>query len=670
MPLMPLSVIDAAAIDRRLWPDDPATHLNLLVANGRCGGCFDAWGLQHADDPGLSRRTSRTVLTHAEVFHHGRHGLDGVVPLGQLRWDRALGEPQRWSQRQDFASGCLTTRWQGDGLNYSLRVAADPQRRDLLVLEWRWTAGASATVPAMVLAAVASHDSDHGGTLIPMADAQAADRRGALGCTIGSARGHVAMALSGDLALTADGQRLRISACGASGSGRIHLALGPSARSAELDELAATAAGETDPFATIAAGWRSRFGDAWIQAGDAEVQRRWVRLHAQVLASYAPDARCPLPPMGCSGNAWGFHFPQDLSYIHPALLRLGHLDIVRAHVGFYQSRIAAMERMTRRVYGRDGTMWAWEFPIGDGDDLFADGPAPNHFHHEIHNAAYPARMAYEAALLSDAQWSRDIAWPVVEASARFFADALAKGPDGRWGIHLIPSMGQDEYGGEDAPDYLCSLFAAEYTLTKALDLAARLGLGHPQAARWRAVLADGLAYDRLLQPHGCYASNRLARDGVQKHPVQLNPLTFLPLGRIDTPTRSAWRRRRQLCAVERAGMRHEGMRGSFYDGWTLPAFLLAAARMGDADAVEREWSELLPAQNVDRERITICESCGFWQPYYTTSMGLVMQAIHESLASDWLGPVRTATAWPRAWGRGSFHNFRFLDGSVRSGAVG
>jgi hypothetical protein len=117
-------------------------------------------------------------------------------------------------------------------------------------------------------------------------------------------------------------------------------------------------------------------------------------------------------------------------------------------------------------------------------------------------------------------------------------------------------------------------------------------------------------------------------------------------------------------------MAHGGMRGSFYDGWTLPAFTLAAVRMRDGEALAREWSELPISQNIDREQITVSESCGFWQPYYTTSMGLLLQAVNDALANDWLGPIAVGTAWPRTWGTGAFHGFHFPGGVVRSGAVG
>lgn len=333
--------------------------------------------------------------------------------------------------------------------------------------------------------------------------------------------------------------------------------------------------------------------------------------------------------MGYSGNAWGRHFPQDLSYIHPVFLKLGYLDIAKAMVDFYFSRIEQQRSNTRRIYGKPGVLWAWEFPIGTADDLLLEG-TPNAFQYEIHNAAYPARMAYETAQsLRDVQWSRDCAWPVLFESALFLASCMSRGDDGCWGIHVVPSMGQDEYGGENAHDYLCALFAAEYTLRAAAGMAGDLGIENEEVSRWTNILLEGIAYRRLVEREGFYRSNADTRfvTGKQKHPVQLNPLTFLPLGTVDEPTHIAWKLRHRICSVQREGVPHAGVPGTFYEGWTLFAFLLAAARMQDREGFAHELKQMIASQSVDPDCITIYESSGYWMPYYTTSMGLFLQAL-------------------------------------------
>jgi len=99
-----------------------------------------------------------------------------------------------------------------------------------------------------------------------------------------------------------------------------------------------------------------------------------------------------------------------------------HLDIARAWVDFYRSRLENMQDYTQRIYGARGSMWAWEFPIGPQSELLKEG-TPNWFQFELHNAAYPARMARETAqYLRDPQWAVTQAWPIVREAARFSDD--------------------------------------------------------------------------------------------------------------------------------------------------------------------------------------------------------------------------------------------------------
>ncbi|MBC8009561.1 MAG: hypothetical protein H7067_05650, partial [Burkholderiales bacterium] len=461
-------------------------------------------------------------------------------------------------------------------------------------------------------------------------------------------------------------------------AGRAGLLVGSGAwvRREEILAAVASPASSGAFLEAASAAWGARHGKARVHLPDPGLQGLFDRAHHQLLAAYEPAARCPAPPMGWSGNGWGHHFPQDLSYIHPALLRLGHLDIAKGIVEFYSERIPQMHEATRRLYGAAGVLWAWEFPIGGDTVILPDGQTPNPFQFELHNAAYPARMAAETARhLGDRDWTQAVAWPVVHESARFYASVLKRGRDNLWGMRVKPSMGQDEFGGENAPDYLCALFAAEYTLRTALRLAREFGLRPPahETSAWRAILADGMAYPRLLRPAlgGVYATSAKPgyRLGRQKHPVQLNPLTFLPLGRIDAPTRRAYALRHALCENERAGMHHGGTRGSYYNGWTLGAYWLAAARMGDAAGLEHELRQTLVAQYADPEWIQIYESSGFWKPYYTTTAGLFLQAITDAFVNDWNGASGKPAAVPASWAGAAYRDLRGADGALRSGNV-
>lgn len=652
-----------APLHRPDWPAEPGKRVTLYLGSGRAGACFGADGLMDAADADGVMRTGRTVLTHAEHWSRGRWGIDQQAPLARIHWAEAPdGAGRAYSQTYDTARGRVETRFADAGGTVAVEAGFSPASRDLLALAF--TLGGSGR--RVVIAPERSHQTFYEDEFTgpPAAWSDLGGGMWSARVRLGTADSVLVARVYGAARVKRRAGRLEVF-CGRGRSGLV-IGMASWARSEQLRAEVAAVAGPAAWLEDAARAWSGRFGDAGVRLPDANLQGWFDRGHHHLLASYEPAARCPAPPMGWSGNGWGYHFPQDLSYIHPVFLRLGHLDLARGAVEFYASRIEQMQEATRRLYGgAAGALWAWEFPIGADTVILPDGRAPNHFQFELHNAAYPARMAAEtAAQVSDLEWSRAFAWPVVRESARFYASVLQRGRDGLWGMCVTPSMGQDEFGGEDAPDYLCALFAAEYTLRTALRLARACGvrLETDEANRWRTVLSEGLAYPRLLRPElgGIYATSGREgyRLGRQKHPVQINPLVFLPLGRIDEPTRRAYRLRHSLCENERTGMHHPGTRGSFYNGWTLGAYWLAAVRMGDGAGLEHELKQTLVSQYADPEWVQAYESSGFWKPYYTTTTGLFMQAVCDVFAGDWNGKGPGPSVMPPSWRGAEAWNLR------------
>lgn len=600
-------------------PPAPGKRVNLHIGSGRLGASFSAHGLMDAEaDPNVTR-VGQTVLMHGGHWHRGVFGIDQHVPLLRLHWDHAPETGQAgYSQRLDTDSGLLETVLGPSGPRIAatchpgypdiIGFALEGRRiRDVLVSPLRtWITCYGERIKAP-----------------PHAGWQGSAKRWRTTLRLGTAASDVSIHLEGNARAVSDKGRLRISF--GRGPARIFLSI-------ESPETPLKKANfpTGDFFESAARAWKMASPHPVIKTDDPRLQQLAKNSLHHLMCAYAPTEECPPPPMGWTGNAWGHHFPQDLSYIHPVFLMLGRYDIAKGIVGFYASRLAQMEEATQRIYRLPGTMWAWEFPIGTETRILPDGKAPNPFQYEIHNAAYPARMALETALATrDHDWARTSALPVILGSAQFYTAALRRGRDGRWGIRIKPSMGQDEFGGEDATDYLCALFAANFTLHAAVQICRLLRIRHPDVPKWKRILAEGLAFPRLLdKKSGVYATSR-RRDWQlhrQKHPVQLSPYVFLPQP-IDGPTRRAYQIRHALCANDRPGMRHPGTGGSFYDGWTLFAYALACAKAGDRSAMEEILAEIEISQLTDHEHIQIYESSGFWKPCYTTSMGLFLQAL-------------------------------------------
>lgn len=629
------------------------THLPLLLGSGRLGGCFDAWGLQDRGEPGgpgadADPARVKTVLTHKDHWHRDGE-RDRLLPLARLAFARRPGRPESWRQHLALESGTLTTAASGPGWSYRIAVQTDPDAPDLLIL----VCTVQGAVPAIRLLPLAARPGREAGTCATIDAGPRAwtGRLRVLGADsvlawrAHSRGGACRMAACDDgveLAWDGDGEHI------------VALAAGSWQRRAEvlaqLDGLAETPA-------CAAAAWRARWrSGAWVSIPEPRIQAMWARSLFWQLCGNDGSDRVPAPPCGLSGLAWQFCFPQDVSFIHPALLRAGHHGIVAGWVDHWLRLLPEQEAWTRAVYRRAGdgaaaagACFAFSTPIGPG----APQPRPgtsNPLGFQLHNAYYPGRMAWDLARLAgDDALLRGKAWPLIRAGARFFASVAARRPDGRWSIHALPSAGQDEFDGFDQPDYLCALYAARAAFGLGLRAARRLGIDDADTATWAGILADGLAFHRLRTVGGLYAASPRYADGSglgrQKHPCQFQPLVFAPLPGIDAPeAAAAFARRDELC--ERGG---EWPR--FGWGWTLPATMVAAARLGRGAELADACSAAELERQCGAELVCFQESThphfGAW--YFTTGHGLFLQAVQDTLIDDSFGDLREGHGLPAAW---------------------
>lgn len=626
----------------RGWPANGESVMPLFIGTGRCGGCFDAYGMQHHVRDG---HKPVTELSHADVWHRGRHGLDTQLPWVAMKWSQLLDEPMAYEQQMDYAHGRMRTHFAVEGFEYSLATGCSPAQadRDVLRFDLNWTGEAP---PDWQVAVIENFMSNYNGCMVAEWSWQHDGEQSLLDLRRGNSHGYACLRVLGDATIEkGDARQCNLRLKSGVGRATVIIGMGHPQRRDEITQ-AVQRIGAMDEHS-----WQDHANAAWDVRWGPDFQApsslpdEWASLyqrsHYHLLASYAPDVRCPAPPHGFTGNGWGFHFPQDLGFIHPALLAHGHVDITRAHLEFYHSRLENQRELTRSIYQREGVCWSWEFPIGDNAQLFREdeGGAPNDYQFEIHNAACPAKMAYDTALaMHDANWTREIAWPIVLESSRFFASCLIVEADGCYSLQVAPSMGQDEFGGKNAKNYLCALHATEFTLRAAIDLAAQLGISNNETAKFQQILKAGMAWDRLrIADHPFFAANESLpfEAGRQKHPVQLNPLWMLPMA-SQTPraeTIAGYHHRRVICggSLDISGRPSEI--STQYHGWTLLAYLLSAARMEDRDGFLHEMSELHASRMIDAEAITFYESSGEIQPYYTTAMGLWMQAMR--LGHSW-----------------------------------
>ena len=122
--------------------------------------------------------------------------------------------------------------------------------------------------------------------------------------------------------------------------------------------------------------------------------------------------------------------------------------------------------------------------------------------------------------------------------------------------------------------------------------------------------------------------------GQQKHPVQLNPIAYLPMPDLtgeNSPVEKAWQNRYELTAEAKKPITL---------GWTFGEFALASVRMRDPHAFAKDLSTLQLCRGADPRWIQMYES-SFWtgwhlmKSYYLPMMGLWLQSYTDMLVQDW-----------------------------------
>jgi hypothetical protein len=318
------------------------------------------------------------------------------------------------------------------------------------------------------------------------------------------------------------------------------------------------------------------------------------------------------------------------------LLATGNTNIAKSWIEYFHERLPGMKEYTKRLFNTDGAMFPWVFPYGDFHGYHDPSP-PNKFYYEIHCSGYLARMASETSnFVNDTAWTKKYAVPLITATAEFYKSFCKKEADGLWHLFLKPSMGQDEYGGENQKDYLDALYSAEYCFEEAINF----GLDSDKS--YSTILNDGLAFASLKSKGGYYFSSAGSGEenfGKQKHPVQLNELTILPVNEKPSEAAStAYELRYDLIADSKK---------PFFNGWSLGAFLLAGSRIGDEKGWEKDWDNLPASENIDPEWIQVYEtSKKKTAPYYNTTNGLIAQSLLNNVVCDWYGKLELAKCFP------------------------
>ena len=616
------NVISADVI-RSVYPDSAV--LNLYQGNGRFGCSYGPSGLHNhpADDEAnwlrFGPKYGNTQFMHMSHKVRDETGRDYIVPLVKLYWEKAPLDISKYEQHQSNYNGTLITSFKHGQTEIQVLSWFDPINRDLGGI----AIDVNSNAPDIIIE--------------PLEILKVYNKKFSQNVKISELPG----SLKVDLSVPQCNTELYINTTtNASIEGNtIRLELQPGKNILQFSVNRPIETGWEQSLAQSKKWWN----DKWENSGiivlpDENAQKTWVRSMYQFFATYNTDKSRIQPPMGFAGNLWNFNFPQDIAFIHPVLIATGNLDIAKAWIEQFSENLENMKAFTQRLIDTkvEGILCPWGFPYYDFDGFLAP-VLPSKYYYATHNSGYLARMAYETAtLLNDEEWTKKHAVPLIRETALFYKSICSKRHDGYWHLSVRPSIGQDENGGTNQDNYLCSLFSAKYCFQKAIEY------GLDDDGTYKNILDDGLAFPALLSKRGYYftCSGTGEKDfGKQKHPVQLNGLAFLPI-------HSAITEQSATVYDLRYKITYDAVKPLFW-GWTIGEFLLAGSRKGDVEGWKKDWNNILKSGNVDPDWIQFYESSNFYEAaFYTTTNGLVAQSLLDNLVSDWYGKLEIARCYP------------------------
>lgn len=580
--------------------------MTFYQGSGRFGGAFDEFGVMTATWAGDFEAGGSMALMHQDYFDQElKFAYGEYLPIGSFVWSEPIQNQSVTGYFQEYDPNCgtLCTRLETGAFAYQLQSFFNPGARDRLELVMHYR-NFEQKMPALTL------------QFLRNVLWQKTDQ-----FVLGDCCGYLQIqTLSGETpAALCTPEAYQLTFPTGEGEFKLILVFGAIARQDALLKQCGTVPDAREL-------WQKEM------ANPPDLPGQWhdwgIRAWHHMLCSFSPDGGYPAPPCGWSSNNWKNFFPMDLSFVHPLLLSMGRVDIVKGFAEFYYSRLDQVQEYTRRLFDRDGAMWFWEFPPGtNAPGLEAQVGEPNYCFYELHNAAYPAKTALEAAFAAnDRDFLEKIAYPILTASAKFFASCAQKADNGRYDLVCDLYSGQDEAGGHGGKNYLCSLYAAEWTLRAAVAVSQILDLDSDLRSKWQEILSAQWNFDSLLDPQcNLYAIhsrfNAVERLGKQKHPVQLNRYWSFP-GPINQIERNAWECRHQLCMADSAM------------GWTQAVFVQGAANQGLKEEFEQEIELLEKMKFVDADFLQLEESppdhmakYDFYRvPYYVTNEAMILQA--------------------------------------------
>lgn len=268
---------------------------------------------------------------------------------------------------------------------------------------------------------------------------------------------------------------------------------------------------------------RQAWAELWesdiIIEGDLQVQKE-VRSMLYHLYSFSRKNSASSPsPMGLSGLGYNGHVFWDTEmFMMPSLIML-RPELAESMLEYRYERLDEARR-NAASYGYEGAMFPWESASTGAEDCPVTSLSGTFQHHVTADVAIGAWRYYLAT--QDKDWLISRGWPILKATAEFWASRCEKKEDGFW--HIDNVMCADEWA-LNVDDNAYTNAAARLNLEYAAAAGRLLGVKTP--AVWMEI-ADGMFFE--LMENGV-TSEHVGYDGADIKQADVNLLAF-PLGVI------------------------------------------------------------------------------------------------------------------------------------------
>ncbi len=337
--------------------------------------------------------------------------------------------------------------------------------------------------------------------------------------------------------------------------------------------------------------------------GDAQAQQD---LHSMMyhLYSFTREGSTNSPsPMGLSGLGYNGHVFWDTElWMFPALLVL-HPELAKGMVEYRFERLESAKR-NAFSHGYKGAMFPWE-SAGTGVEETPVWALSGPFEHHITADVAMAAWNYYA-VTQDKDWLREKGWPILSATADFWASRVERNGPGKYDIKNV--VAADEWA-ENVDNNAFTNAAAKANLYAATEAAKLLGIA--ANTDWKNV-ADNIPILKMengvTREHAAYNGEGIKQGDVNLLAYPLKEITDVAQIKKDLDYYSS-------------RVPNEGT-----PAMTQAIFTLLYARIGDTEKASHFFKDsylpnLLPPFRV------IAETKGGTNPYFGTGAGGILQSV-------------------------------------------